>query len=159
MTDIALFKQLGKVVHFKENQTVFMQDDEGDNMYIVLKGTFGVYINSFSSFPIRVAEVRQGSFFGEMSVIDGWPRSATIIAEEEGAALAVDVGRVTGSLGDGAANTNNYAWSNMTVNGSTRTGADASSLDGAGITEWNSAWFVGIGFADPLWTGKLPSGP
>ena len=91
MADLALFKQLGKIVNFNENQTVFMQDDEGDSMYIVLKGTFGVYINSFSSFPIRVAEVRQGSFFGEMSVIDGWPRSATIIAEEDGAALAVDM--------------------------------------------------------------------
>ena len=91
MADIALLKQLGKVVNFTENQTVFMQDDEGYSMYIVLKGTFGVYINSFSSFPIRVAEVRQGSFFGEMSVIDGWPRSATIVSEEEGAALAVDM--------------------------------------------------------------------
>ncbi|MCL2096233.1 MAG: cyclic nucleotide-binding domain-containing protein, partial [Oscillospiraceae bacterium] len=91
MADIALLKQLGKVVNFTENQTVFMQDDEGDNMYIVLKGTFGVYINSFSSFPVRIAEVQQGSFFGEMSVIDGWPRSATIVAEVDGAALAVDM--------------------------------------------------------------------
>ena len=90
MADIALLRQLGRAVNFTENQTVFMQNDEGDNMFIVLKGTFGVYINSFSSFPIRIAEVRQGSFFGEMSVIDGWPRSATIIAEEDGAALAVD---------------------------------------------------------------------
>ena len=90
MADTALLRQLGKVVNFSEDQTVFMQDDPGDTMYIVLKGTFGVYINSFSSFPIRIAEVRQGSFFGEMSVIDGWPRSATIIAEEDGAALAVD---------------------------------------------------------------------
>lgn len=31
-----------------------------------------------------------GKFFGEMSVIDGWPRSASIISEDESAALAID---------------------------------------------------------------------
>ena len=92
MADTQLLLSLGKVVHFAKDQTVFMQDDPGDSMYIVLKGIFGVYINSFSSFPLRVAGIQQGSFFGEMSVIDGWPRSATIIAEEDGAALAVDSG-------------------------------------------------------------------
>ena len=90
MADIALLKKIGKVTHFSKDQTVFMQDDRGDDMYIVLAGVFGVYINSFSSFPIRVAGISQASFFGEMSVIDGSPRSATIVAEEDGAVMVVD---------------------------------------------------------------------
>jgi uncharacterized protein (DUF2225 family) len=52
-------------------------------MYIVLDGVFGVYVNSFSDFPARVAGIEGGSFFGEMSVIDGWTRSATVIAETD----------------------------------------------------------------------------
>jgi len=90
MADVELLRKLGKVRRFKKNQVLFMQNDPGDNMYIALAGSFGVYINSFTDFPLRVAGIKSGMFFGEMSVIDGWPRSATIISEEDGSALAID---------------------------------------------------------------------
>jgi CRP-like cAMP-binding protein/uncharacterized protein (DUF2225 family) len=89
MSDLSTLLGIGTVTHFPKNETVFMQYSEGDCMYIVMDGSFGVYINSFSDFPVRVAEIGQGLFFGEMSVIDGSPRSATIIAEEEAAALVI----------------------------------------------------------------------
>ena len=38
-------------------------------------------------------------------------------------------------------------------------GHNTATKDGADITSWNPAWFVGIGFTDPWWTGKLPTGP
>ena len=90
MTDIAILNKIGKVVHFEENHIVFMQNDPGDTMYFALKGSFGVYINSFTDFPGHVAVINPGQTFGEMSLIDGWPRSATIISEEESAALRIE---------------------------------------------------------------------
>ncbi len=90
MANLNLLRSLGRVEEFHKNQTVFSQNDIGRSMYIVLKGIFGVYINSFSDFPIRVAGIGQGSFFGEMSVIDGSPRSATVISEEDGAAIVIE---------------------------------------------------------------------
>ena len=90
MADVEMLRKLGKIRRFKKNQVLFMQNDPGDNMYIALAGSFGVYINSFTDFPMRVAGIKNGMFFGEMSVIDGWPRSATIISEEDGSALAID---------------------------------------------------------------------
>ena len=90
MTNIEVLHKIGKVVHFEANQIVFMQNDMGDTMYLSLKGMFGVYINSFTDFPARVAGINPGVTFGEMSLIDGWPRSATIIAEEASAALRID---------------------------------------------------------------------
>jgi CRP-like cAMP-binding protein/uncharacterized protein (DUF2225 family) len=90
MADIKWLHKIGKVTHFEKNLMLFMQNDPGETMYIALKGAFGVYINSFTDFPMRVAGIPVGKFFGEMSVIDGWPRSATIIAEEESAALMID---------------------------------------------------------------------
>lgn len=88
--NINLLRSVGTITQFKKDQIVFMQNDSGENMYIVLMGTFGVYINSFTDFPCRVVGIEKGSFFGEMSVIDGWPRSATIISETEGAAIMVE---------------------------------------------------------------------
>jgi len=90
MPDIELLRSLGTVVQASKDEIIFMEDDPGKSMYIVLKGSFGVYVNSFVDFPVRVAGVEPGSFFGEMSVIDGWPRSATIIAEKDGALVSID---------------------------------------------------------------------
>ena len=89
MPNTDLLLDIGSVVRFKENQVVFVENDVGDNMYIALQGVFGVYASSCTGFSVRVAEIKPGSFFGEMSVIDDWPRSATVEAEEDSAALVI----------------------------------------------------------------------
>jgi CRP-like cAMP-binding protein len=90
MDDLKKFGKIGKYRLYQPGDVLFLQGAEGDCMYIANKGTFGVYINSFTDFPAKVAELPVGAYFGEMSVIDGSPRSATIVSEEKGAAVAVD---------------------------------------------------------------------
>ncbi|MCL2698756.1 MAG: DUF2225 domain-containing protein [Defluviitaleaceae bacterium] len=91
MKNIELLNNIGKITKFEKNQVIFMQNDAGDHMYIALAGAYGVYINSFTDFPMRVALIQVGKVFGEMEVIDGGtPRAATIIAEEDGIALFID---------------------------------------------------------------------
>jgi CRP-like cAMP-binding protein len=87
--NIQLLRSIGKITNFEKSHMLFMQNDPGDSMYIAVKGKFGVYINSFTDFPVRVAEISNGLCFGEMSVIDGWPRSASIVAEEDSIALEI----------------------------------------------------------------------
>ena len=90
MADLELLSKIGKVQSFEKNQTVFMQNEPGDCMYLVLAGGFGVYVDSFTGFPTRIAKINKpGAFFGEMSVIDGSPRSASIIAEAPSKALVI----------------------------------------------------------------------
>jgi CRP-like cAMP-binding protein/uncharacterized protein (DUF2225 family) len=90
MVDLTPFLNLGKVKTFSENEVLFTEHEQGDCMYIPLKGKFGVYINSFTDFPTRVALLGEGHYFGEMSVIDGSPRSATVISEEQGLAVCIE---------------------------------------------------------------------
>jgi len=92
MTEMEMLQKVGTIEKLSKDQTVFSQYDPGDEMYVVLKGTFGVLINTFTGFPNRVAGISQGSFFGEMALIDGAPRSATIVSEEDGA-VVVKVGK------------------------------------------------------------------
>jgi CRP-like cAMP-binding protein/uncharacterized protein (DUF2225 family) len=88
------FSKSGTIESFSENQMLFMENDAGANMYIALDGLFGVYINSFTDFPVKVAEIKPGAFFGEMSVLDGSPRSATIVSETvSSSALVVEKGK------------------------------------------------------------------
>lgn len=89
MSDNVLI-EVGKKVFFDANRTIFRENDPGDKMYIPLSGSFGVYVNSLSDAPIKVATISAGGFFGEMSLIDNSPRSATVIAESNSMALEID---------------------------------------------------------------------
>ncbi|MCL2821088.1 MAG: DUF2225 domain-containing protein [Oscillospiraceae bacterium] len=92
MTEMEMLRNAGTIEKYGRGQPVFSQYDPGNEMYVVLKGTFGVYINTFTGFTSRVAGITQGSFFGEMAVIDGSPRSASIVSEDE-EAFAVKIGK------------------------------------------------------------------
>jgi CRP-like cAMP-binding protein len=87
--DLSLYRNIGEFKLYKPNEIVFMQNETGNDMYLVSQGVFGVYINSFTDFPRKVAEITENGFFGEMSAIDGWPRSATIICEQTGSVVCV----------------------------------------------------------------------
>jgi len=69
-------------------------------------------------------------------------------------------GRVYGgTFGSNSNTNNNYARSDMLVNGSTVTNGAASNKDGENITsiEWNSVnWWTGLGFTDSMWGNNLP---
>jgi uncharacterized protein (DUF2225 family) len=90
MVDYKRFGNIGKFKIYRPGDVLFLQNALGDCMYIIVKGTFGVYINSFTDFPTKVADIPAGAFLGEMAVIDGSPRSATIVSEEQGMAIAVE---------------------------------------------------------------------
>ncbi len=51
-------------------------DEPGDEFYLILDGTASVEVAAEQ----RVA-LRHGALFGEMSLLDGGPRSATVVAE------------------------------------------------------------------------------
>lgn len=78
----------------KEGEAVIRQGEAGDSMYIVAEGLFKVCINDPKhAEPITVAKLAPGSFFGEMSLLVGDPRSATIIAMSE--SLVYEISKTT----------------------------------------------------------------
>jgi CRP-like cAMP-binding protein len=50
--------------------------EPGDEFFLILDGTASVDVATETRGPLR-----PGAFFGEMSLLDGGPRSATIVAE------------------------------------------------------------------------------
>jgi CRP/FNR family transcriptional regulator, cyclic AMP receptor protein len=63
---------------FTRDQTIFTQGQEGRSLYIVVSGLVRVHIGDR-----ELAQLRQGTCFGEMSLFDSEPRSASITALEE----------------------------------------------------------------------------
>jgi small-conductance mechanosensitive channel/CRP-like cAMP-binding protein len=72
---------------YGSGETIVRQGEEGQSMFVVLSGTVSVVLQ-----PSReeVARIDRGGYFGEMSLLTGEPRSATVIAI--GDVVVVEIG-------------------------------------------------------------------
>jgi CRP/FNR family transcriptional regulator/CRP/FNR family cyclic AMP-dependent transcriptional regulator len=66
---------------FKKNENIVYQSDNSTDLYIVLKGRVNVTFMDPDGNEYFLTELKEGDFFGEMSLLDGKPRSATVSAE------------------------------------------------------------------------------
>lgn len=66
----------------KKNEVIVFQSDSSTDMYIVIKGKAKATLLGEDGDEFLLANFTEGDFFGEMSLIDGSPRSATVTAEE-----------------------------------------------------------------------------
>lgn len=64
-------------------ETIFYQSDNSTDLYIVLEGAVKASLLNQDGEELILATFCKGDFFGEMSLLDGKPRSATMIAIEE----------------------------------------------------------------------------
>jgi len=74
-----------KYLHYKEGDVVFSQGDPGESMYIVAAGKLSASIDGNS-----VATYESASFFGELALLSGDPRKATVTADEACDIIAID---------------------------------------------------------------------
>jgi uncharacterized membrane protein len=59
-----------------QNTRLFRQGEKGDAMYLIESGRVRISIRDNDEQEVILAELAQGDFFGEMSIIDGRQRSA-----------------------------------------------------------------------------------
>ncbi|HUI72659.1 MAG TPA: diguanylate cyclase, partial [Spirochaetia bacterium] len=64
-------------VELAEGQTLFREGETGKEMYILAEGKVAITIRLPDGAEQQIAEVSPGDFFGEMSIFDNAPRSAT----------------------------------------------------------------------------------
>lgn len=75
---------------YARNDLIVKQGEEGSSMFIILKGGIKVLIKTDSNRAIKVAEKSTGEFFGEMSLLTGEPRTASIRAMDDCEVLVID---------------------------------------------------------------------
>jgi CRP/FNR family cyclic AMP-dependent transcriptional regulator len=64
-------------------ETLFYQGDPGNAIYIVESGTVRIYVHAEDGQEVSVVLNGPGDLFGEMSLLDQLPRSATVVAMED----------------------------------------------------------------------------
>jgi CRP-like cAMP-binding protein len=72
----------GRAIHFGRDEKVIHQGDEGESMFILVSGEANVVVEKNNS-PVHVASLRDGDCFGEMSLLTGERRSATVLAHTD----------------------------------------------------------------------------
>jgi small-conductance mechanosensitive channel/CRP-like cAMP-binding protein len=72
---------------FGNGEAIVRQDEPGHSMYVVCSGRAAVVIEPQRT---EVAVIERGGYFGEMSLLTGEPRSATVVARGDVAVLEVD---------------------------------------------------------------------
>ena len=74
---------------YRRNQIIFLEEETGNYMYLVLSGKVKVAKSSASGKETLLAIHRPGDFFGEMSLLDGQTSPATVSAIEDSKIISV----------------------------------------------------------------------
>ena len=81
--ELAYFAKKLSLRSFPPDTMLFKEGDIGDYLFFVVNGQVEVKIESQTSAQLVIAKFGPGSTIGEMSLIDDYPRSATIRVAEE----------------------------------------------------------------------------
>jgi CRP/FNR family transcriptional regulator/CRP/FNR family cyclic AMP-dependent transcriptional regulator len=71
------------ILHVAKNEVIIVQEDTSTDLYIILRGKVKVILISEEGEEYILTDLHVGDYFGEMSLIDGKPRSATVVAVED----------------------------------------------------------------------------
>ncbi|HEY4184497.1 MAG TPA: DUF1003 domain-containing protein [Polyangia bacterium] len=78
------------IVRYSVGETVFNTGDPGDSMYVIRKGEVEVFFKDDTGERIALETAGTGDFFGELSLLDSGPRTASVIVTRDLEALHVD---------------------------------------------------------------------
>lgn len=74
---------------FAPDEPIVRQGQPGKSMFVVHKGSVKVQVKEESKVKV-LDTLREGDFFGEMGLLTGEPRTATVVAQEETRVLEID---------------------------------------------------------------------
>lgn len=92
LAQIPFFKDLGneyismlaekmQVYKAMEGDLIIYEGDASKKMYFIIEGTVKVFRKNYKGRPENICELSAPNYFGEMSIIDGGPRSASVEAK------------------------------------------------------------------------------
>ena len=74
---------------FSRNEVVFHRDDPGDSVHLVSKGRFAIQVMTPLGETATIAIRGPGESFGEMALVGGTRRSATVLSLEESETFSI----------------------------------------------------------------------
>ncbi len=78
------------IVQYRAGDMVFSYGDPGDAMFVIRTGEVEVFFKDDTGGRILLETAREGDFFGELSLLDNGPRTASVVVTRDVEALKVD---------------------------------------------------------------------
>ncbi|HEU5163276.1 MAG TPA: cyclic nucleotide-binding domain-containing protein [Thermoanaerobaculia bacterium] len=85
----AVIREMVFVEH-EEGDIIITEGEEGSSLYVLVSGEVKVFTRGPRGESIPLAALGEGDFFGEVSVLSGKPRTATITASKHSELLRLD---------------------------------------------------------------------
>jgi hypothetical protein len=79
-----------RLVEFKAGDLVVSEGEPGDSLFLVTTGTVKAWVRNREGRYVLVRRLGEGDFFGEISVLTGSPRTATVVAASPCEMLELD---------------------------------------------------------------------
>lgn len=83
---------------FPGGEMILNQEDEGDSMFVIVRGRVKIFLMAEDGREVILSILKPGDFFGEMSLLDGKPRSASALALEPTELLVLKRGDFVGEI-------------------------------------------------------------
>ena len=80
---LAQLEKLSVLRKYAKNTVLVTEGDESTHLYIIHKGTASAYLNNEDGRQVNLNYMHDGDYFGELSLLDGKPRSASVITITE----------------------------------------------------------------------------
>ena len=87
--EMALLNQACVLESYEAEQIVIREGDLKEKFYIILEGSVSIIKGRGSYGQSRLAELKPGDLFGELSFIDDHPRSATVRTNQKSSLLSI----------------------------------------------------------------------
>jgi CRP/FNR family transcriptional regulator, cyclic AMP receptor protein len=81
--EIEAIDRLSLTKKCSKDAIILLEDEEGDTLFVIIKGKVKVSTFSEGGKELIFTILGEGDFFGDMSLLDGRPRSATVISIED----------------------------------------------------------------------------
>ncbi|KPK95809.1 hypothetical protein AMJ80_03455 [bacterium SM23_31] len=80
---------VGAVWQYDRDDVIFLEADPARHFYLILSGSVKISRLNREGDEVVIAILTPGNFFGDMAILDGFPRSADAVAEEKTKILAI----------------------------------------------------------------------
>jgi CRP-like cAMP-binding protein len=86
---VALMERLD-LVFFEPGDIIISEGEAGDSLFVLTTGVLKAFVRNPAGRQVFVRELAEGSFFGEISILSGRPRTATITCATHAELLVLD---------------------------------------------------------------------
>ena len=93
----ALVREMELESH-EEGSVIISEGQPGSSMYVIASGEVKVFTNGAGGSTLYLARLGEGDFFGEVSMLSGKPRTATITASQRTELLRLDKDKLDNAL-------------------------------------------------------------